>query len=289
MPGKYGEAETVIDRLTWICSEYHGVVALEEERLIGFMIGMVIPEFKCSNKGVYVPEWGHGAIVEGQKYIYDKMYTHLADKWADEGCVSTAISILANEKEKIDQWFWNCFGMFVVDGARRLELIPHKNNPDITIRHADENDIEDLIPLLKEHDEYMRGATTFLDHESGDEKERIKNSLTEEGRTVWLAIHNGEIIGMMNSQVNSDDACTIVQDVGTVSILTTHVKKQYKGFGVGKQMVNEVINWGVENGYERCSVDFESANMEARRFWTKHFDVVCCSLIRYIDDRLVKK
>ena len=93
----------------------------------------------------------------------------------------------------------------------------------------------------------------------------------------------------MNTKVDSDDACVVVQDKGTVSILTTHVLDRYKGLGIGKHMLYNVLKWGKDSNYKRCTIDFESANYEARRFWNKHFETVCVSLIRYIDDRLIQK
>jgi hypothetical protein len=39
--------------------------------------------------------------------------------------------------------------------------------------------------------------------------------------------------------------------------------------------------------YKRMSVDFETANAGARRFWLRTFLPVCVSLVRRIDGRLV--
>jgi len=289
LPKKYGDSATVIGSLKWINANYYGVAAFDGDHMVGYLTGIVIPEFKCSRKGVYCPEWGHSAVENREREVYEAMYSVISEQWGDEGCVSTGITILANEKESVDSWFWNGFGMFVIDGARELELLPDQKESDIEIRMAVEADADALVPLIEEHDRYMKGAPTFLDHGEEDVKASIMEWLDNENRIIWLALKEGEIVGCLNSQVQSEDACTIVQDDGTVSILTTHVKESCKGEGIGKIMVNAVLAWAIECGYERCTVDFEAANHQARRFWMKHFEMVCCSLIRYIDDRLVEE
>ena len=40
-------------------------------------------------------------------------------------------------------------------------------------------------------------------------------------------------------------------------------------------------------GFERMIVDWETANIPARRFWLRYFDVAYLSFVRHIDDRLV--
>jgi hypothetical protein len=39
-------------------------------------------------------------------------------------------------------------------------------------------------------------------------------------------------------------------------------------------------------GFERLAVDFETANLPARRFWLRSFTPVCLSFERHLDDLL---
>jgi hypothetical protein len=56
---------------------------------------------------------------------------------------------------------------------------------------------------------------------------------------------------------------------------------------LASNILGNVLNWGLKNNMKRCSVDFESANIEGRKFWLKHFNPVCYSAIRKLDDRFV--
>ncbi len=286
LPHKYKDKHQIIDKIKWIHENHYGVVALENGKLVGFLLGIIIEEFKCSRTGVYCPEWAHASIEGQEDFIYNIMYKSISSSWKQDQCVSHCITFLANQKTALDVFNWNGFAPFVVDAARYLEPLDLEVNNNVSIIQASKDDIKDLVAIQKEHDAYMRGATTYLNHDHGNEVARLSEDFNDDFRTVWLVKYKGQAVGLMNTKLHSDDACTIVQDKNTVSILTTHVLDAYKGLGIGKAMVQHIVNWSKHNGFERCTVDFESANYEARRFWSKHFNIVCVSVMRYIDDRV---
>jgi hypothetical protein len=51
-------------------------------------------------------------------------------------------------------------------------------------------------------------------------------------------------------------------------------------------LLAEATGWYRAKGYTRCSVDWESYNPSATKFWMKHFAPVCCSLIRHVESGL---
>jgi hypothetical protein len=51
-------------------------------------------------------------------------------------------------------------------------------------------------------------------------------------------------------------------------------------------LLNELLADAVANGLKRCSVDFETANLEGKHFWLTHFQPVCRSVIRRIDENI---
>jgi len=52
-------------------------------------------------------------------------------------------------------------------------------------------------------------------------------------------------------------------------------------------MLQSVIEEASLKGYQRCAVVFESQNKNARDFWLKYFTLVCYSLVRKVDDRIL--
>ena len=52
--------------------------------------------------------------------------------------------------------------------------------------------------------------------------------------------------------------------------------------GVGAALLSHALAWAKEQGYQRCSVDYEAANPPARRFWERWFEPVVFSLMRVV-------
>lgn len=287
VPLKYTEKKNVIGLLKQIIKTGYGVVAIIDESIVGFLSCEVCFELKSSNKGAYIPEWGHAAIEENRQEIYQMMYESISLKWQEDGCVSSCITCLENDKEVLDGWFMNGYGMLVIDAVRKPRTIENCL-VNAKVRKASFKDIINIDHLIKEHKEYMAKAPICLYIDGGETSGNIEEWLVDDEITLWVAEYDGEIVGIMKTVINGDNACTIVQDKGSVSIHIAHITDKARGLGIGKLLLDKVNEWTIVNGYERISVDFESMNMSARRFWLEHFEPVCYSLIRYFDDRIVK-
>ncbi|WBW97191.1 GNAT family N-acetyltransferase [Oceanirhabdus sp. W0125-5] len=287
-PLKYREIENVTRLINYIIEKGYGVVAIIDKSVVGFLACGEFSEYKCSNKGTFIPEWGHAAIKENRQEIYQMMYERISLKWQEEGCVSNCITCLGHDKEVIDGLFMNGYGMLVIDAVRKPTSIENCL-VNAEIRQAEYEDIKHIEYLIKEFKEYMFKAPICLNINGGETSGSIEEWINDDEITLWVAEYDGEIVGIMKTVINGDNACTIVRDNGTVSVEIAHITDKVRGLGIGKLLLNKANEWTIDNGYERMSVDFESMNMSARRFWLKHFEPVCYSLIRYFDDRVVKQ
>ncbi len=72
----------------------------------------------------------------------------------------------------------------------------------------------------------------------------------------------------------------------TIAINFAFTYPKLRGLGLGSHLVNEVLKSGQTHQCTRCTVDFESANLLANRFWLSHFTPIAYSAIRKIDNRL---
>ena len=61
----------------------------------------------------------------------------------------------------------------------------------------------------------------------------------------------------------------------------------HRGRGMAGALLSAIMDWGVAEGFERCSVDFEATNLEACHFWLKHFRPACRSFVRRLDERII--
>ena len=80
------------------------------------------------------------------------------------------------------------------------------------------------------------------------------------------------------------DACTIIHDEKTTSIVGAFTTESVRGGGIATALLNRSLEWARSDGYERCAVDFEPMNPLATRFWLRHFQPVCYTLIRHVDE-----
>ncbi len=285
LPGKYVEKEIVARLLEDMVMSSEGVVAIAEGEVIGYLAGFKIEDFKSSHCGVYTPEWAHGVSGENSDVVFEKMYADISSRWLQDGCIVHAITALNREHKLIEQLFWNGYGMHVVDSMREVQAVEKVKLEGIHIRNGHPEDVDQLVDLLEEHESYLASAPVFLPQQNKYPREAILGWFENPDLTVTVAEREDDIVAIMNTESGADNACTIVRDEKTLAIKETHTKAAFRGSGIGKALLNHVEVYAVKNGYERLSVDFESANLSARRFWMTHFRPVGYSLIRYLDDR----
>lgn len=263
-----------------------GVVAVENNKVIGYLIGLPISNFKGSQRGIYCPEWSHSVICKDKPYVYQKLYEKAANLWVKEGCFNHAISILAHDEEAMNIFYWNGFGLHVVDAVRDLNSLSGKSNTDIEIRQFNKDDLEEVVPIYNEYNQYMASSPIFLPMFNMETPEGISQWLEEPNNTLWLATNKGSIISIMEVGYKISSDIQVLADNDTVSIGITYTRDGFRGQGITKAMLQSVIKEASAKGYKRCAVDFESQNSSGRNFWLKYFTPVCYSLVRKVDDRI---
>lgn len=285
MPVKYEKREEIIKLLEWICKNHYGVVALRENLVVGFMCAIEIEEFKSSSDGIYIPEWGHGSVGFNIGNIYEHMYQKLSKEAKKRKQKVHSITILEYETELIETLNLNGFGIFVIDAIKDTNRFLSEAKDGYVFEKAEKKDFKELKKLLKEHYETLKEAPTFL-YSCENYEEIIKKWFDSKNIIIWKLIKDDRIVGMVETIINADNACTIVSDKKTLAIGVTQIMKNERGSGLGEFMVRKICDYASSQELNMISVDFESANILARRFWLKYFTPCCYSMIRYIDDRI---
>jgi len=103
---------------------------------------------------------------------------------------------------------------------------------------------------------------------------------------LWLAYRGGEVVACMGLEPSNPTACYIIRDEKTTSITSAFTRESERNQGLATALLNHSLAWARSVGYARCAVDFESQNIPAVRFWLRHFQPVCYSLIRWVDERI---
>jgi len=290
MPARYEDPGITLPWLQDLTAQNPGVVAIRNGRLAGFLLGIVLPEFR-GNRGVYSPEWANAADLEDSRWIYEEMYARLSARWVADGCVNHAISILAHDRPAIEGWHGLGFGLAGADGVRAisgaqsLSPLPELGT-EIEIRPAGPDDAEQMTDLIAALRRHMMSAPTFLFRGEPDSVEQHAAWLADPANALWLACQGNSAVACLGQGPANPDACAIIDDKGTTSIVSAFTRESARGRGIATGLLNRALSWARGQGFERCAVDWEPMNILANRFWTRHFHPVCYALMRHLDERM---
>jgi GNAT superfamily N-acetyltransferase len=295
MPAQWEDCQVVRPLLASMAAQHPMVAAVANGRLVGYLGGIGISEFKGRDNGVYCPEWGHAVRPEAspaeRRWIYRRLYETIAETWVGRGLLNQALTILAHDKAALDVWFWSSFGMLCVDvvrGVDRIAVPPEARASALRVRPATPGDVPKLFPIFAEHELYYNRSPIFLPKAPMADDSELLGFLADTNTPIWLAEdRSGHVLGMMKGELNSTDGSTVVRDEGTVTCTGAYVLPAARNRGVGTLLLEALVDWAREHGHARISLDFEAANIHGSRFWLSHFTPVCHSLIRHVDDRIL--
>ena len=147
-------------------------------------------------------------------------------------------------------------------------------------------DIEQALALSEALQRHVAAPPTFLAYTEKHSREFHEEWLGNPANALWLAYHGPEAVACMGLGPANPDACTIIHDEKTTSIVRAFTKESLRAKGIATALLNRSLDWARSEGYERCAVDFEPMNILAARFWMRHFQPVCYALVRHVDERV---
>lgn len=245
------------------------------------MQGIPLSTFR-EKRSIYIPEWGHAAITDDQKSIYQIMYEKAASRWVKNGYFKHLISFFSGDKEVKDTFSWFGFGMTTVDAARDVESI-ETDDVGIQIVEADVDDAETIHKLRVDMDRYTASSPIFLPYEEKPDVDYYEKYLQEDSTKCWFAVDGDEPISYILLGKSSDGAY-VIQDENSININGAFTKDGYRRRGIGTKLLSKAVQWAEEKGYQRITVDFEPENILGRNFWLKYFQPVCYSMVRNVDE-----
>jgi hypothetical protein len=189
LPATLEDESLIAGMIKRLLAFHPGIVALEDGRLVGYLAHMVVDDFRDAGKrAAYSPEWGHAAAAPYQAQAYRKMYREAAALWAALGCQVHAITLLANDPDALHTWFWNGFGMAVVDAIRPMQPLGRDIKTQLLIRRAGIADAEALASLDVEHRRYYTQSPVFMALRSSQTADEFGDFLERTGNSAWLAL-----------------------------------------------------------------------------------------------------
>jgi GNAT superfamily N-acetyltransferase len=288
LPDLMEEPEKVINLLKGFLHSTPGIAAFRDGRLVGYLSWLPINRFRNMDRtGAFCPEWGHAVDEDGAASIYLAMYQKAAVQWNSAGCQVYAITLLAADQPAAKFWFWNGFGMIVINAIRSTQPLNLPKQESLVIRTAQPEDAETIALLEAEHFLHYSAPPISMAPQPHEDATGYREFLRRLNCTVCLAWIGNNPVGYVRFEPQGFGAAAIVRSETTIAISAAYTRLQFRGQGVAPALLEAGLQYYAEKGFNRCSVDFESTNPEASHFWLKYFDPVCISVMRILESKEV--
>lgn len=260
MPAGLDGPAQVADRLAGPASGGLGVAAVRGRQVLGFLAPLTFELW--GGPGAYVPEWGQAATAAG---LVADLYAAASARWAAAGRTVHAVTLWAHEPEVEAAWHDLGFGRAVVDAVAGLGA-PKRRTRGVTVRQAGPRDAYTLARMERALWEHLAAPPTCRIHPPPGGRTETARRLADPSQPVWLAEVGGSPVGFISLQP-SDDAPASLRSPDLVRCDGAFVAAEHRGRGVAATLLGEARRWAAAAGFSGCSLDYESANVAAARFW----------------------
>ena len=277
------EPARVEHKLAELFDHCQGLAARLNGDLVGYLGWYIVPDFRGTGRlGAYVPEFGHGAVKQLLPQVYRALYQQAARTWTESAVQMHAITMLAHNQAEIEFWFWNGFGMLVVDAIRPMQPLESTARSDLTIRKATPADTADLYGLGVAHCRHYTQPPVFMSPKqvSPNSPQEWRDFLGQPENAAWMAMDRQSPAGFIRFDANGGDRSTILEGESTAFISGAYVRPAFRARGVASAILDAALKDYTARGYRRCTLDFESVNPQASAFWLRHFQPAAYSLMR---------
>jgi GNAT superfamily N-acetyltransferase len=272
-----------------------GIVARRDGRLAGFMLGarqLPAPHDGVSNflhpRSVTIVEAGYAAQPGDAVDTYRELYAALAGAWVLDGYFAHYVDVFISDEEALEAWLSLGFARTMVRGMRDTGPVETSAQSAVyEIHQAGDEDLDLIVALEVANLRYHTSAPIFQAyfteteaHGRGQEQEQ----LADPDNPRFLAYRERRPVGLMSFRP--------WRGRPGVSRPTVHLQHGFttaeaRGGGIGAALLDRGMAWARENGFERCTVNWLSANLLGARFWQSHgFRPVSYRLVRQIDERI---
>lgn len=280
-------AEHYLPLLRRLMTEVPGAAAVDASgHLLGYLIGTKVREFKGTERGIYVAEWGFSAQGEQRQRVMQHLYEYLAARWVENGCFAHAITLYAHDQLALQTWWHGGFGMICGDAVRSLQSVAGAEGWRVKTRLAEPSDLPALMELVHEHQRYYPRSPLFMPLLELDSAEEYRDWLASPDRAIWLAWDDQGLTGYYKCGPAHSGAAHLIAEGATCSVSGAYVRPEQRQGGIGAALLQRTVDWATQAGYQRCAVDFETHNIYGSRFWHRHFTPVAYSLLRKLDQRV---
>lgn len=264
----------------------YGLVAIEDEKIVGYMMFWGAFEGQFGNvKGSFSPLHGSAFGGSNRKKTASLLFENVSKIMIKEGIFSFAICKYANDKEISESLVLNGFGIRCSDAIRvlseikQLEVSSGCRYEEISYKKA--GVLLELKNGLVNH--LKKSPIYFPNPEFTAEKFA---ELCEKRKSRFFVAYAGvKPVGYI--EVGNDGETFISEDLDVLNICGTYVDSDYRNSSVAKELLNYTMKKLADEGVKYLGVDCENINPTALNFWAKYFESYTYSFVRRVDERIL--
>ncbi|MBP1560236.1 MAG: GNAT family N-acetyltransferase [Oscillospiraceae bacterium] len=265
-----------------------GVAAFENGKMIGYLCCYSPWDnaFDTAAKGTFSPLHAHGAAYENRETIYRRMYQAAAEKWVKNHIAYHGIALYAHDEKALQALFLYGFGVRCSDAIRSTEAIGCHAADKLSFGRLSAAEIPSVRELRRMLSEHMGESPCFM---YSDEKEF--QGWLEGAEKRESAIYAAQINGAPVSFIEvTDDGENFVTETDTMkNICGAFCLPEYRGKGVFAGLLDYTLGSLRSEGVKLLGVDYESFNPTALGAWEKYFTPYTRSVVRRIDEGVLRK
>jgi len=144
---------------------------------------------------------------------------------------------------------------------------------EVTIRKSTSNDIESLINLYGEMEDYVRGISSDPVFTLGSNwRELARRYFVEFSKSndklVLVAQDRNNIVGFLTAMITTTLPIFVQRKYGSLNDM--FVKQEHRGKGIGKKLLKTAIGWFEQKHIRRIELRVDSKNRDAIAFYKTH-------------------
>ena len=267
-----------------------GVAAVRDGRMVGYMIAS--PIFEMRGLGAtLIPEHGHAVTPGEEVALYAPLYARAIEERVREGAQLHLIGRFAGDDATRRALEDLGFGAVVDERLRDLTDVPGGtvDAPDLRIESLPP-DVrwDEVAEIAAEHAAYYQGSPIFLAKDLGLDAARDDlDGHRRAGDRLFVARGGGAIVAyLIVGACAGQTEGRLLAGTRTAQLRSAYARPASRRRGIGSALLQRAVAWARDAGYQRLFVEHETANLEGRAFWRRHFAPFLRFSMRYVQRTL---
>lgn len=275
-----GGKETIEQYLLEQVEKNNALVAVKAGAVVGYMAWLYF-DFH-DERTAFLPVVGSAASMEEENAICHALYGAAARKWVQDNRFNHLWMTFYDDTRLKDMLYDMGFGSYVIDACQKTASFPSPAKAGYRITRADEADADAVLMLGNDSERHLLESPVFV-LRARWKREEIVSLLR--AHTVFAAWDQDRMVGLIGLDTNQNyhfERLTCA-DSAYIGGIGAYIRPEYRGKGIGTQLLQHAFDHCHQNGKPFLHVSFESANPDAIRFWPRFFKPAIRSVRRTVN------